>query len=175
MNTPKALKVLERLVEEYPSAIIGVGTILTLKDAKDAESAGAQFLMSPTTIKEILKVYEHGPISYIPGAMTPTEVLDAYSLGAQIIKVYPVSILGGAKYINALKTPFHHIPMIASQGITMDAIELYINLGASAVVLSDAIFQKSAVANKDLSIIRRLATVALRKSETAVRSVCRPK
>lgn len=168
MTTPRALEVIAELVQGYPSAVIGAGTVLTREDAKNAELAGARFLMSPATVKDILDSYKDGPILYIPGAMTPTEVLNAHAFGAKIVKIYPVTVLGGEQYIRALKSPFHHIPMVASQGITMDSVELYISMGASAVVLSDAIFNKSAMSIRDFGVIKKLAGLAALKGAAAV-------
>nr|ABK21748.1 unknown [Picea sitchensis] len=87
MTTPKALEVIAELVQGYPSAVIGAGTVLTSEDAKNAELAGARFLMSPVTVKDILDSFKDGPILYIPGAMTPTEVLNAHAFGAKIVKI----------------------------------------------------------------------------------------
>lgn len=168
MTTPNALEVIAELVRGYPSAVIGAGTVLTSEDAKSAELAGAKFLMSPATVKDILDSFKDGPILYIPGAMTPTEVLNAHALGAKIVKIYPVTVLGGEQYIRALKIPFRDIPMVASQGITMDSVELYISMGASAVVLSDAIFNKSAMSIRDFGVIKKLAGLAALKGAAAV-------
>ncbi|TKY65208.1 lyase protein [Spatholobus suberectus] len=74
-------------------------------------------------------------------------ILSACDAGAKMVKVYPVSALGGFQYISALKKPFPHVSMVASQGITIDAIEEYILRGASSVVLSDAIFDKEELRN----------------------------
>ncbi|GLJ41234.1 hypothetical protein SUGI_0853560 [Cryptomeria japonica] len=106
------------------------GTVLTCEDAKSAELAGAKFLMSPALVSDILEVFKDTCILYIPGAMTPTEVLNAHAIGARIIKIYPVTVLGGERYIQTLRRPFHHIPMVASQGITMETMNLYIKMGA---------------------------------------------
>ncbi|KAH7678935.1 KDPG/KHG aldolase protein [Dioscorea alata] len=115
-----------------------VGTVLDVVDARKAINVGAKFLMSPCTVM----------------------VLSAYKSGARIVKVYPVSILGGHKYISALKKPFPHIPMVASQGIAIDSIGRYIQEGASAVVLSDAIFEKEAMRQRNFDEIQRLARLA---------------
>ncbi|KAH7678931.1 KDPG/KHG aldolase protein [Dioscorea alata] len=96
-----------------------VGTVLDVVDARKAINVGAKFLMSPCTVMDILFDVQDDEVLYIPGVMTPTEVLSAYKSGARIVKVYPVSILGGHKYISALKKPFPHIPMVASQGIAI--------------------------------------------------------
>ncbi|URE20911.1 KDPG and KHG aldolase [Musa troglodytarum] len=133
--------VIRGLLKDYPSSVIGVGTVLNAEDARKAVKAGAQFLMSPGTVM----------------------VLFAYNAGARIIKIYPVSVLGGCDYIKALKKPFPHIPVVASQGITTDSIGNYIECGASAVVLSDAIFEKEAMRQRNFDVIHRLAHLATRQ------------
>ncbi|KAJ1693457.1 hypothetical protein LUZ63_010155 [Rhynchospora breviuscula] len=157
VTTPGALEVIKVLCKDYPSVKFGVGTVLNIEDARKAEKAGAQFLMSPCTVMEILHWFRGSEILYIPGAMTPTEIFSAYTAGAEAIKIYPVSALGGEKYISTLRKPFPTIPLIASQGITAGSIGKYINAGASAVVLSDAIFNKEAMMKEDFDEIRRLA------------------
>ncbi|CAI0421087.1 unnamed protein product [Linum tenue] len=133
MSTPGVFQVLKRLVEAYPAAFLGVGTVLSVADAINAMNAGARFLMSPATVK-----------------------------------VYPVSALGGVQYIAALKKPFSDIPMVASQGITTDSLGDYITAGASAVVLSDAIFSKEAMLRRDFSKIHQLALHASSHGKEAV-------
>ncbi|XP_039126689.1 KHG/KDPG aldolase-like isoform X3 [Dioscorea cayenensis subsp. rotundata] len=160
MSTPGVLEVIKELVDEHPSSVIGVGTVLDAADARKAINVGAKFLMNPCTVMDILFDVQDDEVLYIPGVMTPTEVLSAYKSGARIVKVYPVSILGGHKYISALKKPFPHIPMVASQGIAMDSIGRYIQEGASAVVLSDAIFEKEAMRQRNFDEIQRLARLA---------------
>ncbi|XP_063934900.1 uncharacterized protein LOC108211072 isoform X2 [Daucus carota subsp. sativus] len=164
---------LEHLVQQYPTKTIGAGTVLSLKDAKGAIHAGAKFLMSPATVKEILDYVHEGEALYIPGVMTPTEIYYAHNFGAKIVKVYPVSALGGICYIKALQKPFSHIPMVASQGIAIDHIETYITQGASSVVLSDAIFDKEAMLQQNFSTIRQLARLAVLRSSNAMESMLR--
>lgn len=139
---------------------LGVGTVLNAEDAKVAMKVGAKFLMSPAMVEDILADVQDHEVLYIPGVMTPTETLSAYNAGAKIVKVYPVSALGGVEYISALKKPFHHIPVVASQGIKMDLVAEYIIQGASAVVLSDAIFQKEAITRGDFDTITKRAELA---------------
>eukprot|EP00268_Persea_americana_P063400 TRINITY_DN8220_c1_g1_i3.p1 TRINITY_DN8220_c1_g1~~TRINITY_DN8220_c1_g1_i3.p1 ORF type:complete len:138 (-),score=31.14 TRINITY_DN8220_c1_g1_i3:235-648(-) len=127
--------------------------------------------MSPVSVKEILDdPLCSSEVLYIPGVMTPTEVMNAYNAGAKIVKVYPISALGGAQYISAIKKPFSHVPMVASQGITIDLLETYIIQGASAVVLSDAIFSKEAMNQSNFDAIQQLAYLsALRGGEAVER------
>ncbi|KAJ4942681.1 hypothetical protein NE237_000061 [Protea cynaroides] len=119
MSTPGVFEVLQELERGHPTSIIGVGTVLNAIDAKNAIKAGAKFLMSPAMVMDILDYVQSGEVLYIPGVMTPTEVWNAYGAGAIAVKVYPISSLGGAQYISALKKPFPNIPMVASQGITV--------------------------------------------------------
>ncbi|XP_048135525.1 KHG/KDPG aldolase-like isoform X3 [Rhodamnia argentea] len=147
---------------------ITVGTILNAEDAQNAIVAGAKFLMSPAMVKDILSDSQDCGVLYIPGVMTPTEILSAYDAGAKIVKVYPVSTLGGTHYISALKKPFPHIRMVASQGIPRGLAGEYIAKGASAVVLSDAIFSKSAMAQCNLSEISKFAHIAALQGREAV-------
>ncbi|CAA0837370.1 Unknown protein [Striga hermonthica] len=168
MSTPGVFEALQVLVREYPSVSIGVGTVLDRADAKNALKIGAKFLMSPAMVKGILDDVSEGQALYIPGATTPTEILYAFNDGAKIVKVYPVSALGGVDYVAALKKPFPHIPLVASQGISLDSVEQYIARGASAVVLSDAIFEKKAMEEQNFFLIQELASVAAFKSTEAL-------
>uniref|UniRef100_M8AR35 KHG/KDPG aldolase n=1 Tax=Aegilops tauschii TaxID=37682 RepID=M8AR35_AEGTA len=139
--------VVEDLRKSYPSLTFGVGTVLNADDARKAIRAGAQFLMSPGTVMEILHDLDGSEVLYIPGVLTPTEV-------------YPVSAIGGEMYMSALKKPFPLVPMVASQGITIGSIKSYMEAGASAVVLSDAIFDKELMRERDFIGISALANQA---------------
>ncbi|XP_061367109.1 uncharacterized protein LOC133310229 [Gastrolobium bilobum] len=168
MSTPGVFEVLQQLVKEHPTMALGVGTVLRIEDAKTAINAGAKFLMSPAIVKDIMDYIQSGEILYIPGAMTPTEILSACDAGAKLVKVYPVSALGGFQYISALKKPFPHVSMVASQGITIDSIGEYILRGASSVVLSDAIFDKEAIEQYNYNKICKLAHSAALLGKKAV-------
>ncbi|XP_021308625.1 uncharacterized protein LOC8069103 isoform X2 [Sorghum bicolor] len=160
MTTPGVLEVIEDLCRSYPSLTFGVGTVLNAADARKAIEAGAQFLMSPGTVLDILHDLEESNVLYIPGVLTPTEVLSACSAGAKVVKVYPVSVMGGEAYMSALKKPFPVVPMVASQGIKIGSIKGYMEAGASAVVLSDTIFDNQLMKDRKFSKISELANLA---------------
>ncbi|KAL1360787.1 hypothetical protein HN51_006171 [Arachis hypogaea] len=168
VSTPGVFEVLNQLVKEHPTMALGVGTVLRIEDAKAAVNAGAKFLMSPAIVKDVMYYIQNGEVLYIPGTMTPTEILSACEAGAKIVKIYPVSALGGFQYISAIKKPFPHVSMVASQGINIDSIEEYISRGASAVVLSDAIFDKEAIAQRNYEKIQKLAHSAALLGNKAV-------
>ncbi|OMP10272.1 KDPG/KHG aldolase [Corchorus olitorius] len=182
-STPGVFEVLKTLVKEYPTKAFGVmilpltvmyleilqvGTVLNVEDTKTAINAGAKFLMSPATVKDIIDDVQDADVLYIPGVMTPTEILSAYNAGAKIVKIYPVSALGGTRYISAIMKPFSHIPMVASQGITLDSVGEYIAQGAISVVLSDAIFDKGAMSQNNFNAIHQLAKSAALQGKSAV-------
>ncbi|KAI4332895.1 hypothetical protein L6164_017769 [Bauhinia variegata] len=168
MSTPGVFEVLQELVKEHPAMALGVGTVLRVEDAKAAINCGAKFLMSPAFVKDILDNVQCHEVLYIPGVMTPTEILSAFHAGSKMVKIYPVSALGGFQYISALRKPFPQIPMVASQGITIDSIGEYIARGASSVVLSDAIFDKEAIAQYNFERIYQLASSAALLGNEAV-------
>ncbi|KAH7428693.1 hypothetical protein KP509_09G012300 [Ceratopteris richardii] len=171
MTTPSAPKAIMKLVEEYPSALIGAGTILSMNDADLAKAAGAQFLMSPVTMQDLIVSHHDGPMVIIPGAITPTEIFNAYNKGARLIKLYPVSLMGGVKFVEALKKSMPHIQLVASQGITFETFDQYLTMGAAAVVLSDAIFNKTFVDSRDYRKIQQQATAVARKAASTRHSL----
>ncbi|XP_059649291.1 uncharacterized protein LOC132295163 isoform X2 [Cornus florida] len=93
MSTPGVFEVLQQLVQDHPTTVLGVGTVLNTKDANNAINAGAKFLMSPAMVKGIVDDIQGGDILYIPGAMTPTEILSAYNAGSKIVKDVCVPLL----------------------------------------------------------------------------------
>ncbi|XLU81188.1 hypothetical protein S245_004608, partial [Arachis hypogaea] len=132
--------VLNQLVKEHPTTAFRVGNVLKIEDAKAAVNAGVKFLMSPAIVKDVMYYIQNGEVLYIPGTMTPTEILSACEAGAKMVKVsffmfclvyhieehsnnidrvyLSISSLGGFQYISAaLKKPFPHVSMVASQGI----------------------------------------------------------
>lgn len=167
MNTPGASKAISRLVEEYPSALIGAGTVLSTIDADLAKAAGAKFLMSPVAMQELIESHRQGPTLVIPGASTPTEVFNAYRHGASLVKLYPVSLMGGVAIVRALQKAMPHIPLVASQGISFENCDQYLKAGAMAVVLSDAIFDKNLVNSRDFIKIQHQANLVAKKAASS--------
>ncbi|KAI5058197.1 hypothetical protein GOP47_0026367 [Adiantum capillus-veneris] len=164
MTTPSAPKAIAKLVEEYPSTLIGAGTVLSLADADAAKAAGAKFLMSPVTIQNLIESNRDGPMLVIPGSITPTEVFNAYNQGASLVKLYPVTLMGGVKLVHALRKAMPQIPLVASQGMTLETFDQYLSAGATAVVLSDAIFNKTLVNSRDYKKIQQQACAVAAKA-----------
>lgn len=134
MTIPGAPQLIARLIDQYKeTAIIGAGTVLNKETARQCVEAGAKFIVSPIFNAEIVSFCNQNEITVMPGALTPTEIHTASEAGADIVKVFPVSAMGGASYIKAVKTVFPHIEMIPTGGINLENAVEYIKAGALAV------------------------------------------
>lgn len=115
LNSPNALQVIKGLNAKIKSMLIGAGTVLTATDVVAAIDAGAKFIISPNVNTDTIAATKKlGAIS-IPGAYTATEVVNAWSNGGDIIKIFPAT---NAEYIKVLRGPLSHIPMMPTGGIT---------------------------------------------------------
>lgn len=108
---------------------LGAGTVLTESEAENAVEAGARFLISPNTDRRVIgRTKALGAVS-IPGALTPSEAVEAFAAGADIVKLFPAGVFG-AGYIKALRAPLAHIPMMAVGGITPQNQSEFLAAGA---------------------------------------------
>ena len=134
MTVPGAVKLIEKMTQQFGgSALIGAGTVLTSEQAKDCIDAGAQFVISPTLNLETIAVCLKSEIAVMPGALTPTEILAAWTAGADFVKVFPAGALGGASYIKSLKAPLPDIKIIPTGGVSLSTAADFIRAGASAL------------------------------------------
>jgi len=116
-STPNAEEVVKRLAAKFgDSIVLGMGTLTKPEQAESAKAAGASFLVSPICEPELVKAMIATGLLTMAGALTPTEVYQAYSLGTDVVKIFPGS-LGGPAYIKALKGPFPYIPMMPTGGV----------------------------------------------------------
>lgn len=145
MNTEHAEQIITSMVEEAKgqNIMIGAGTVRTLKDFSKATSAGAQFIVSPTTIPEIIKKGKEMGIPMIPGALTPTEIETAYQAGATCVKVFPVNNVGGKDYIKSLRGPFRDIPLLACGGVNHHNAKEFLDAGSNLLAFGGSIFKPS--------------------------------
>jgi len=117
-STPNAEEVVKTLSGKFgDSILLGMGTLTKPEQAASAKAAGAHFLVSPICEPELVKAMVGSGLATMAGALTPTEVFQAYSLGVDVVKVFPGS-LGGPAYIKALKGPFPYIPMMPTGGVS---------------------------------------------------------
>lgn len=126
---PDAIKL---CCKTFNQAIVGAGTVLTKEQCESAIDAGAKFIVSPGLSEEVFEVCKLRDIPYIPGCVTPTEIMKAISLGAKIIKFFPANIYGGLNAIKALKPVFPQIKFVPTGGVDNSNLKEY--------VLEDSIF-----------------------------------
>lgn len=137
-------------------AVIGAGTVLNTEQVRAAYEAGAKYIISPNTNEAVIKeTLKHGMIS-IPGAMTPTEIEQAYSWGAHIVKLFPADDLG-AHYIKNIKAPLSHIPIMATGGVNPETIPEYYRAGAKVFGTGITILKPEYVADNNFEGIKELA------------------
>lgn len=132
-STPDAEDVVRRLALKYgESILLGMGTLTKAGQAASAKEAGAMFLVSPVCEDELVKAMVASRLLTMAGALTPTEVLKAYTMGVDVVKIFPGS-LGGPAYIKALKGPFPYIPMMPTGGVNASNAADWFAAGVVAV------------------------------------------
>jgi 2-dehydro-3-deoxyphosphogluconate aldolase/(4S)-4-hydroxy-2-oxoglutarate aldolase len=134
MTVPGAIEVIREIVKTVPNVIIGAGTVLDALTAQNCIKAGAQFISNPALdIPTVQLVAENPDVGMMSGALTPTEILTAWKAGADFVKIFPCSVVGGDNYIRALRRPFPDIPLIPGGGVTQQNAAHYLLAGASAL------------------------------------------
>jgi 2-dehydro-3-deoxyphosphogluconate aldolase / (4S)-4-hydroxy-2-oxoglutarate aldolase len=156
LTTPKALEVIGSLACSNPQLILGAGTVLDMETARRCLDAGAKFLSSPGLDLEIVDFAAKHDVAVLPGALTPSEIMAAWKAGADLIKVYPCSLMGGEVYIRTLRGPFPDIPLIAAGGVTQQTAADFILAGATALGVGRDLINPQAIRRRDRGWIREL-------------------
>jgi 2-dehydro-3-deoxyphosphogluconate aldolase / (4S)-4-hydroxy-2-oxoglutarate aldolase len=134
MTVPGAVGVIEQVSARYGSdALVGAGTVLDGETARTCILAGARFVVSPSLNLETIEVCQRYGITVMPGALTPTEVVQAWSAGADFVKVFPAGAVGGPSYIKSLKAPLPQIELVPTGGVSLKTAADFIKAGASAL------------------------------------------
>jgi len=133
MTVPGAVRVIARLTKERPDLLIGAGTVLDAETARVCMLEGAQFVVSPALNLKTIEMCQRYSIPVLPGALTPTEVVTAWQAGADVIKIFPASALGGAKYLKSLKAPLPQVEMIPTGGVSLATAREFLDAGAFAL------------------------------------------
>ena len=157
MTVPGALEVIENLAHNRPEVIVGAGTVLDIEAARRCLGAGAKFLTSTGLDLEMVDFAVKQEVVVFPGVLTPTEVIMASKSGADFVKIFPCSQLGGPAYIKALKAPFPQVPLIASGGVNQRTAADFIAAGAVAVGIGGDLIQPDAIKCRERDWIRELA------------------
>jgi 2-dehydro-3-deoxyphosphogluconate aldolase/(4S)-4-hydroxy-2-oxoglutarate aldolase len=156
LTSAGALEALTRLRSAVPEAVVGIGTVRTPDQLRAAREAGAQFAVSQIFLAELVEAARSLSLPFVPGALTPTEVVTAWTAGVPAVKVSPIGPLGGVRYLQELRGPLPDVPLMPTGGVTLDAVADYLRAGAVAVGVSGALFE-DALLGGDLTALRRRA------------------
>jgi 2-dehydro-3-deoxyphosphogluconate aldolase/(4S)-4-hydroxy-2-oxoglutarate aldolase len=134
MSMSGAARILESALSRFgESMVIGAGTVLDAETARHCILAGANFIVSPTVDLQTITLCRRYSIAVLPGALTPTEILAAWTAGADCVKVFPAGTVGGPSYIRAVRAPLPQLELMPMGGVTLDSVADYIKAGAWAL------------------------------------------
>ncbi|WP_274364866.1 bifunctional 4-hydroxy-2-oxoglutarate aldolase/2-dehydro-3-deoxy-phosphogluconate aldolase [Paenibacillus thermotolerans] len=154
MNTPGALDFIRRWRKLFEgSMLVGAGTVLDVEMAKAAVAAGAEYLVTPNVDEAVIRYGAANCAGVFPGAMTPTEIVQAWKHGAAAVKLFPTASLG-AKYIQELQGPLSHIPLIATGGVDIGNMEQYAKAGAKGFGLGSSLLNKQWIQEGDFERLK---------------------
>jgi len=157
MTVPNANELIVHLIKEHPRMVVGAGTVLEIETARACLAAGAHFITSPGLDLEVIEFCVKAGITVIPGVMTSTEIMAAVKAGADFVKIFPCSQIGGVDYLRALKGPFPHVSFIASGGVNQQTAGKYLAAGAVAVGIGADLVPPRAIAHREAGWIQELA------------------
>jgi 2-dehydro-3-deoxyphosphogluconate aldolase/(4S)-4-hydroxy-2-oxoglutarate aldolase len=146
MTVPGAVDLLKELRQRYGAKLLlGSGTVTTAAQAEATIEAGAEFVVSPSLHPEVIAATKARKKLSIPGALTPTEAITAWNAGADYVKIFPCSAVGGASYLKSLLAPFPHLKLIPTGGVTLETAEGFLRAGARALGVGSDLVNLAAV------------------------------
>jgi len=167
MTTPNAFAVIEQTRAKLgDDVLVGVGSVLDAETARGAILSGAEFIVSPVTNYGMIEMAHRYDKVAVPGAYTPTEILNAYTAGADFVKVFPAGV-GGPAFIKAIKAPLPQVPLVPTGGVDLDTIQDFIKVGADAVGVGSALVKKDALKSGDMAELTRTAAAYLERIREA--------
>ena len=147
MTVPGAIDLLNELRNEYSpkDLLLGSGTVTTADQAQATIDAGAEFVVSPSLHPDVIRVTKTNKKISCPGALTPTEAITAWNAGADYVKIFPCSAVGGASYLKSLLAPFPHLKLIPTGGVTLQTAASFIQAGARALGVGSDLVNLAAI------------------------------
>ena len=148
---------IRRLCKEFEGRMyIGAGTVMTAEQVQAAKGAGASFIISPNVSRAVIEKTVALDMVSMPGAMTPTEIADAHDYGADLVKVFPASILGAA-YVKAVRAPLEHIPLIAVGGIDSGNVAEFAKAGCCGFGIGGSLVSKKMIQSGNYDALTQTA------------------
>ncbi|SDF71225.1 2-dehydro-3-deoxyphosphogluconate aldolase / (4S)-4-hydroxy-2-oxoglutarate aldolase [Halorubrum xinjiangense] len=152
-DTPNAMSSIEAIADRVDDAVVGAGTVLDAETARAAQLAGAEFLVTPTVNRDVIRMANRYGTPVAVGAYTPTEAIEAYEAGADAVKVFPAKT-GGPEHVAAIGGPLPQVPLVPTGGVGADNAGEYVRAGAVAVGVGSSIVDGEAIADGDFDAIR---------------------
>ena len=166
-DTPGAMGMIESVADDLGDvALVGAGTVLDAETARAALLAGAEFVVSPSCHRDVIEVCNRYGAPVVPGAATPTEAVEAYEAGADLVKLFPASALG-PDFLAALGGPLSQIPVVPTGGIDAGNAGAFVEAGAVAVGAGSSIVDAEAVAKGDYEAVTAQARALVDAVEAA--------
>ena len=157
LTNPEAISVIERARNEFADSLfVGAGTVLDEPMAEAAIRAGAQFLVTPTLLPEVIRAGKSHDVPVVCGAFTPTEILTAWRLGASLVKVFPAGRLGPG-YLKDVLAPLPDILLVPTGGVNLETCTAFLEAGAYTVAIGSQLVSKDLVEKKDWAALTALA------------------
>lgn len=154
MTVPGAVALIEQVARLYGDvATVGAGTVLDPETATSCISAGAQFVVSPALNVGTIACCQRNDVAVMPGALTPTEVVQAWNAGADFVKVFPAGAVGGPSYLKALKAPLPQIELVPTGGVSLKTAADFIKAGAAALGVGADLVDIKAIREGQASLI----------------------
>lgn len=167
MTTPNAVKALSRAKNSFDdSMLFGMGSVLNQQMALDAINAGAYYIVSPVYKREIIDIAHRYNLPVMPGAFSPTEILDAFEYGADIVKVFPADVLG-MEFFKGIKAPMPHLKLMPTGGVNLKNAGDWLKAGACAVGIGTALLNKKAIEENHFDILTENAKLLMDSINTA--------
>ncbi|HEY8559041.1 MAG TPA: bifunctional 2-keto-4-hydroxyglutarate aldolase/2-keto-3-deoxy-6-phosphogluconate aldolase [Pyrinomonadaceae bacterium] len=158
MTVPGAVKVIEKIADRFgDEVVLGAGTVLDPETARACILAGATFIVSPALNLGTIELCKRYSVPICPGALTPTEVVTAWQAGADFVKVFPCSAMGGASYIKGLKAPLPQVELIPTGGVNLNTAADFIKAGSSALGIGADLVNLKALREGDAAKITESA------------------
>ena len=162
MTVAGAVELIAQLVKDAPEMVVGAGTVLDTATAARCIKAGAKFITAPGFSRQVVEFSAREGVAVLPGALTPTEVIESWMAGADFVKVFPCAPVGGDKYIKALKASLPQVPMVAGGGVNQQTVAQFILAGAAAVGIGTDLIPAEAIHLRQAERIHELSRRYLR-------------
>lgn len=154
MNTPRASEMIRYAADNYGGKLnVGAGTVCNEEELKAALSCGAQFIVAPIVKRQVITSCVDKKVPVFPGAYTPTEIYEAWQLGAAMVKVFPANNLGPS-YISNVKAPLNQVKLMPTGGVDLHNITEFFKAGADAVGIGGNLFHKAFINSKDWAALK---------------------